>query len=85
MQQVLDFLSDRARGFMLAMGGTGVGLSPEIIQDEVVRNSLQPLQHTVLILTMVVGIMTAISYIYRFYKFCKEHVKRKENNNQVEL
>ena len=78
MLQVLDFLSERARGFILTMTGAGIGLSPEIIQTSAaITNTLLPLQRTVLVLSAAVAILTIISYGYKFYKFCKSNFKKK--------
>ena len=70
--QVLDFLSERARGFMLTMTGAGGGLTLKAIETtEKVSRSLEPLQRAVLLLTGIVAALTIISYGYKFYKWCK--------------
>ena len=78
MLQVLDFLSEKSRGFILTMGGAGVGVSPEILGDEkwILSIGLEPLQKIVLILTGIVATLTIVSYIYRFYKWCKTRNKK---------
>ena len=78
MFEVLDFLGNKARGFILTLTGTGVGLSPDVIQDQAARTALEPLQTAVLLLTGIVAIMTITSYGYKFYKWCKLLRKDKE-------
>lgn len=77
MLQVLDFLSERARGFVLTMAGAGTGTSlpKELSSDGLIGISLEPLQKIVLILTGIVAVMTIISYGYKFYKFCSKKKK----------
>lgn len=73
MMQVLDFLSDRARGFILTMTGAGGGLTLNALETtEKLSKSLEPLQRAVLFLTGMVAVLTIISYGYKFYKFCKK-------------
>lgn len=80
VSQVLDFLSDRARGFMLTMTGAGAGTLPEFLgADTLVSISLEPLQKIVLLLTGIVAILTITSYGYKFYKWCRTNLKKSES------
>lgn len=73
MLQVLDFLSDKARGFMLTIGGAAGGISPSFLGDDsLVIISLEPLQKLVLLLTGIVATLTIISYVYKFYKWYEQ-------------
>ena len=78
MMQVLDFLSERARGFMLTMvTGAGAGLTEVVGEITETSPTLDPLQKSAVILTCVVAGMTIISYGYKFYNWCKQLRKKR--------
>jgi len=70
---VLNFFSEKARGFILTLTGTGAGTLPELVLKEKEIALLYDLQVLALVLTGIVAILTIISYGYKFYKFMKSN------------
>lgn len=74
-EKTLDFLSEKARGLILTVSGTGVGTVAGAINENV-SVPLQPtdlhtLQVWVYVASLIVAGLTTISYLYKFYKWCK--------------
>ena len=84
MLQVLDFLTEKARGFILTMTGTGVGVLPEVLPEPTNNLSsglaamLYPYQKAAIILSIIVAAMTIISYSYKFYMWCRNRPRKKQ-------
>ena len=81
MIQVLNFLSERARGFILTVTSTGIGTLPDALHaKEEIASTLAPIQVVVYTLSAIVAVLTIISYGYKFYTFCKNNFRKKDLN-----
>lgn len=76
---LFEFLSEKARGFLLTIAGTGVGTLPEVVQNvqesSVALETIQTLTYKA---SFIVALLTIISYGYKFFLFCKRNFKRKK-------
>lgn len=74
-EKTLDFLSEKARGLILTATGTGVGTAAGAINEKVASPlqyaDLHILQVWVYVASLVVAGLTIISYLYKFYRWCK--------------
>ena len=78
MVDILDFFSERARGLLLTVTGTGVGSISNIMgnilpADLTVLEKLQFFSYSGAI---TVAALTTIAYLYKFYIWVKPYVKR---------
>ena len=80
-EQVLDFFAEKARGLILTVTGAGVGNAAGVLERNIPSPpeavSLDELQRWVFIASLVVAILTTISYLYKFYQLCKNRMKHK--------
>lgn len=74
-EKTLDFLSEKARGLILTVSGTGVGTVAGAINDNAPASlqytDLRTLQVWVYVASLIVAGLTIISYLYKFYRWCK--------------
>lgn len=81
LTRTFEFLSEKARGLLLTLGGTGVGTLPEVIQktsNVVTENELTALQDIQLWAyraSFIVALLTIISYGYKFILFIQTQCK----------
>ena len=72
---VLDFLSERARGLIITLTGSGLSTLPEFIdtssESATTIITLEQIQILAYAATFIVAILTIISYGYKFYQWCK--------------
>ena len=78
MVELLNFLSEKARGLLLTVAGTGVGkvataIEPLVPKDASVLEKLQILSYAGAI---TVAALTTISYLYKFYIWCYPRIKQ---------
>ena len=80
MLELFNLLSERARGFIITIttgaGAIGTKKAQEVVDSAI---NLEPLQRIALIVTIIVGALTIISYGYKFYKFCRAEFLKKRN------
>lgn len=74
MLEISEFLSERARGLLLTVLGTGIGQATNVVETAISQGLtiLEKLQMWSYIGAITVALLTAISYGYKFYLFCKE-------------
>ena len=81
IEQTLDFFAEKARGLLLTLGGTGLGSAAKALGDSSIIppevNTLDDLQRWVFIASLVVASLTTISYLYKFYQWCKNKIRKK--------
>lgn len=90
LTRTFEFLSEKARGLILTLSGTGVGTLPEVLEkipNAVAQNELTALQDIQLWAyrtSFIVALLTIISYGYKFvlfvqnqYKCCKNKRNKK--------
>jgi len=76
-----EFLSEKARGLLITLGGTGIGTLPEVVEksSNVVNQdaitTLQSMQLLAYIASFIVAVLTIISYSYKFVLFVRKHYK----------
>ena len=79
--RTFEFLSGKARGLLLTLGGTGVGSLPEVLEkipNAVVQEELAALQDIQLWAyraSFIVALLTIISYGYKFVLFVQKQYK----------
>ena len=82
LEQTLDFFAEKARGLLLTLGGTGIGSAAKALGDNNIIptevNTLDDLQRWVFIASLVVATLTTISYLYKFYQWCKTKVDKRK-------
>lgn len=75
--QILDFFGEKARGFILtcatAITGKVSGELEGLFDGSYYVEDLQELQKWVFIASLVVAILTTISYLYKFYQWIKKN------------
>lgn len=79
--KTFEFLSEKARGLLLTLGGTGVGSLPEVLekipnvvpQDELM--ALQNIQIWAYRASFIVALLTIVSYGYKFILFIQKQYK----------
>ena len=80
LEQTLDFFAEKARGLLLTLGGTGIGSAAKALNDNNIIpaevNTLDELQKWVFIASIGVATLTTISYLYKFYQWCKNKTKK---------
>lgn len=80
IEQTLNFFAEKARGLLLTLGGTGVGSAAKALGNNSIIpadvNTLDTLQRWVFIASLVVATLTTISYLYKFYQWCKSKYKK---------
>ena len=81
IEQTLDFFAEKARGLLLTLVGTGLGSAAKALGDSNIIptevNTLDDLQRWVFIASLVVASLTTISYLYKFYQWCKSKFRKK--------
>lgn len=77
LKNTFDFLSEKARGLLLTLTGTGLGTIPEIVKDvQRVSPTLETVQIWAYTASFIVAVLTIISYGYKFVLFCKRNMKK---------
>lgn len=74
MLEISEFLSERARGLLLTVLGTGIGKATNVVESVIPQelSILEKVQILAYIGSFTVALLTAISYGYKFYLFCKD-------------
>ena len=79
LKNTFDFLSEKARGLLLTLTGTGLGTIPEIVKDvQRVSPTLETVQIWAYTASFVVAVLTIISYGYKFILFVKRNCVKKK-------
>lgn len=78
MKDMFEFLSNKARGLVISLAGAGIGSIPEVVGN-VDNNTLtlETLQAWAFTASIVVAVLTIISYMYKFVCFLKKTFKKK--------
>jgi len=78
MKDMFEFLSNKARGLAISLAGAGIGSIPEVVGN-VDNNTptLETLQAWAFTASIVVAVLTIISYMYKFVCFLKKTFKKK--------
>jgi len=81
MTQVAEFFSERARGLLLTITGTGIGKVSGVIENIVPQGPtvLETVQMWSYIGAIAVALLTCISYMYKFYLFIKDRCKKSKS------
>ncbi len=79
LKNTFDFLSEKARGLLLTLTGTGLGTIPEIVKDvQRVSPTLETVQIWAYTASFVVAVLTIISYGYKFILFVRRNCVKKK-------
>lgn len=79
LKNTFDFLSEKARGLLLTLTGTGLGTIPEIVKDvQRVSPALETVQIWAYTASFVVAVLTVISYGYKFILFVRRNCVKKK-------
>ncbi len=79
LKNTFDFLSEKARGLLLTLTGTGIGTIPEVVKDvQRVSPTLETVQIWAYTASFVVAVLTIISYGYKFILFVRRNCVKKK-------
>lgn len=79
LKNTFDFLSEKARGLLLTLTGTGIGTIPEIVKDvQRVSPTLETVQIWAYTASFIVAVLTIISYGYKFILFVRRNCVKKK-------
>lgn len=79
LKNTFDFLSEKARGLLLTLTGTGLGTIPEIVKDvQRVSPTLETVQIWAYTASFIVAVLTIISYGYKFVLFVRRNCVKKK-------
>lgn len=79
LKNTFDFLSEKARGLLLTLTGTGIGTIPEIVKDvQRVSPTLETVQIWAYTASFIVAVLTIISYGYKFVLFVRRNCVKKK-------
>lgn len=79
LKNTFDFLSEKARGLLLTLTGTGIGTIPEVVKDvQRVSPTLETVQIWAYTASFIVAVLTIISYGYKFILFVRRNCVKKK-------
>lgn len=79
MVEMLNFLSEKARGLLLTVAGTGAGKAATFVETIVPKDTtiLEKLQILSYAGAITVAALTTISYLYKFYLWIYPKIRDK--------
>lgn len=76
IQTLVDFLVEKARGFIITLSTTGVGAATEVVTHNtdsiLLLNTTESLKNIAFLMSIIVATLTTISFLYKGYVFAEE-------------